>query len=76
MEEGKITMEQSMENDCGNFTSFALEACQKIEDGEPPFLNGSYRPESSFLGLNGQGTNPNGIGNYKSVMMFQKMRVR
>lgn len=43
-----------------NYMTFSLAACQSIEDGIAPFLDGIYTPEESFLLLNDNTTDPNG----------------
>ena len=47
--------------DCNRPVTFAYQACQSIENGEAPFVDGPYLPEELFSQFNGRNTNPNGI---------------
>lgn len=45
---------------CGLPMVFSMAACQSVNDGVAPFLDGKYQPEESFFLFNDGVTNPNG----------------
>lgn len=46
---------------CSGFVRFTMNACTPIEQGQAPFTDKPYLPQESFLNLNDNKTNPNGI---------------
>ena len=45
---------------CNTYTSFVVESCFPVEDGEPPYTDVPYLPTESFYQFNDNVTNPNG----------------